>query len=125
MKSSNMGLFAIAAAIAFVGALWAGVPLAGLATVMIFLACPLMMFFMMRGMGGMGSMGSGHTDTSAMDTDDLPAPHGTRAQRLAKLKARNDALAREIAALEDEEPMAEAAPPVSAGTPRDRTGVPA
>jgi hypothetical protein len=49
MKSSNMGLFAIAAAIAFVGALWAGVPLAGLATALIFLACPLMMIFMMKG----------------------------------------------------------------------------
>lgn len=50
MNTSNMGLFAIAAAIAFVGALWAGVPLASLAPVLIFLACPLMMIFMMKGM---------------------------------------------------------------------------
>jgi len=52
MKSSDMGLFAIAAAIAFVGALWAGVPLAGLVPVLVFLACPLMMVFMMKGMHG-------------------------------------------------------------------------
>lgn len=52
MKSSDMGLFAIAAAIAFVGALWAGVPLAGLLPVLAFLACPLMMVFMMKGMHG-------------------------------------------------------------------------
>jgi hypothetical protein len=62
VKSSNMGLFAIAAAIAFVGALWAGVPLAGLAPLLIFLACPLMMIFMMKGMHG-GS------DTERRDTE--------------------------------------------------------
>jgi hypothetical protein len=61
MKSSNLGLFAIAAAIAFVGALWAGVPLAGLAPALIFLACPLMMIFMMKGMHGGGA--SEHRDT--------------------------------------------------------------
>ena len=55
MKSSNMGLFAVAAAIAFVGALWVGVPLAGLATALIILACPLMMIFMMKGMQNRGS----------------------------------------------------------------------
>lgn len=58
MKSSNLGLYAIAFAIAFVGALWAGVPLAGLAPALIFLACPLMMIFMMKGMHG----GSRDTD---------------------------------------------------------------
>jgi hypothetical protein len=101
--------------------IWAAVPF------LLLLLCPLMMFFMMRGMGGMGSMGSGRTDTSATDAGDLPVPHGTRAERLAELKARNDTLAREIAALEDEETTAQAAPSVSAptGTPRDRTGVPA
>lgn len=69
MKSSNLGLFAIAAAIAFVGALWAGVPLAGLAPVLIFLACPLMMIVMMKGMHGGGD--SDHRDT-----------HGPRDQHL-------------------------------------------
>jgi len=52
VKSSNLGLFAVAAAIAFVGALWAGVSLAGLAPLLIVLACPLMMIFMMKGMHG-------------------------------------------------------------------------
>lgn len=55
MNTSNLGLFAIAAAIAFVGALWAGVPLAGLAPALIILACPLMMIFMMKGMHGSSS----------------------------------------------------------------------
>jgi hypothetical protein len=40
VNTSNMGMFAIAAAIAFVGALWVGVPPAGLAPVLILLACP-------------------------------------------------------------------------------------
>lgn len=62
MKSSSMGLFAIAAAIAFVGAVWADVSLAGVATVMIVLACPLMMIFMMKDMHG-GGRSSEHRDT--------------------------------------------------------------
>lgn len=33
-----------------------GVPLAALLPFAVLLACPLMMFFMMRGMGGMGGM---------------------------------------------------------------------
>jgi hypothetical protein len=52
MKSSSWGLFAIAAAIVFVGALWAGVPQVSLAPLLIVLACPLMMIFMMKGMHG-------------------------------------------------------------------------
>lgn len=51
MRSSNMGLFAIAAAIAFVGALWLGVPFAGLLPILILAPCMLMMFFMMGGHG--------------------------------------------------------------------------
>jgi len=50
MKTSNYGLFAVAVAIAFVGALSVGVPLAGVASLLILLACPLMMIFMMKGM---------------------------------------------------------------------------
>ncbi len=69
MKSSNLGLFAIAAAIAFVGALWAGVPLAGLAPALIFLACPLMMIFMMKGMHGGGS------DSKDRDADEPRDQH--------------------------------------------------
>ena len=71
MKTSNMGLFAVAAAIAFVGTLWAGVPLAGLAPVLIFLACPLMMIFMMKGMHG--------GDTEHRDARD---PHDPRDEHL-------------------------------------------
>jgi hypothetical protein len=56
MLTSNMGLVAVAAAIAFVGAVWAGVPLAALAP-LLFLACPLMMIFMMKGMHGGGDDG--------------------------------------------------------------------
>ena len=52
MKSSSMGMYAVAASIAFVGALWAGVPLAVLAPLLIVLACPLMMIVMMSGMHG-------------------------------------------------------------------------
>jgi hypothetical protein len=55
---NNYGLYALAVAIIVVGALAFGLPLASLLWVGVVLACPLMMFFMMRGMGG-GS-GSGH-----------------------------------------------------------------
>jgi len=55
---NNYGLYALTVAILVVGALAFGLPLANLLWVGVILACPLMMFFMMRGMGG-GS-GSGH-----------------------------------------------------------------
>jgi hypothetical protein len=55
---NNYGLYALAVAIIIVGALAFGLPLANLLWVGVVLACPLMMFFMMRGMGGGGS-GSG------------------------------------------------------------------
>ncbi|MFD7627779.1 DUF2933 domain-containing protein [Streptomyces sp. NPDC059851] len=49
-SNRNYGLYALAAAIAFVGALALGVPLGTLAWLVLVAACPLMMFFMMRGM---------------------------------------------------------------------------
>jgi choline-glycine betaine transporter len=61
VRSSKLGLFAVATAIAFVGALWSGLPLAGLAPALIVLACPLMMVLMMKGMHGGGD--SEHSDT--------------------------------------------------------------
>ncbi|MFF1298416.1 MULTISPECIES: DUF2933 domain-containing protein [unclassified Streptomyces] len=63
-NNRNYGLYAVAVAIAVVGALALGVPLGDLAFLLIVLACPLMMFFMMRGMhgGGMHGRGSGHDD---------------------------------------------------------------
>ncbi len=56
MKSKNFGLYAVALAIVVVGALWAGLPASTLLVLAVVLACPLMMFFMMRGMHG----GDGH-----------------------------------------------------------------
>lgn len=50
MKSPAMGWFAVAAAIVFVGGLWLGVPLSSLVPLLVFVACPVMMFVMMRGM---------------------------------------------------------------------------
>ncbi|MGW7304445.1 DUF2933 domain-containing protein [Streptomyces sp. NPDC054835] len=53
MKNNrNYGLYAIAVAIALVGAMTLGVPLGTLAILAIVAVCPLMMFFMMRGMHG-------------------------------------------------------------------------
>lgn len=54
-RSPNFGLYAVAVAIAVVGALWVGVPVDTLALLAIVLACPLMMIFMMRDMHGGGS----------------------------------------------------------------------
>ncbi|HET6355452.1 DUF2933 domain-containing protein [Streptomyces sp.] len=64
-NNRNYGLYAIAFAIAVVGALALGVPLGNLAFILILLACPLMMFFMMGGMHGSDHMqgrGRGHDD---------------------------------------------------------------
>ncbi|WP_406306751.1 DUF2933 domain-containing protein [Streptomyces sp. NBC_00885] len=64
-NNRNYGLYAIAVAIAVVGALALGVPLGNLAIILVLLACPLMMFFMMRGMRGgddMEGRGRGHDD---------------------------------------------------------------
>lgn len=51
-KTPNVGLYAVAIAIAVVGALWVGVPVGTLAPLAIVLACPLMMLVMMHGMRG-------------------------------------------------------------------------
>ncbi|MEU6379825.1 DUF2933 domain-containing protein [Streptomyces sp. NPDC046909] len=55
----NYGMYALAAAIVFVGALVVGVPLDSLVWLALVAACPLMMFFMMRGMHGQDTHG-GH-----------------------------------------------------------------
>ena len=65
-NNRNYGLYAVAVAIAVVGALALGVPLGDLAFLLIVLACPLMMFFMMRGMHGDDMHGHGR------DHDDAP-----------------------------------------------------
>ncbi|WP_405652802.1 DUF2933 domain-containing protein [Streptomyces sp. NBC_00019] len=63
-NNRNYGLYAIALAIAFVGALVLGMPVGSLALLAIVVACPLMMFFMMRGMHGGHGGGDQHTDDS-------------------------------------------------------------
>ncbi|MFD0274242.1 DUF2933 domain-containing protein [Kitasatospora sp. NPDC127111] len=71
MKNNrNYGLYAIAAAIAFVGALALGVPVGTLALLGIVAVCPLMMFFMMRGMHGMGDDDQHRHNTN--DRDPFP-----------------------------------------------------
>ena len=73
MKNRNYGLYAVAAAIVVVGAIWAGLPLATLALILV---CPLMMFFMMRGMGGMHGDGKGDSNAEkASDPADQPVKH--------------------------------------------------
>ncbi|MCX4584084.1 DUF2933 domain-containing protein [Streptomyces sp. NBC_01481] len=65
MKNNrNYGLYAIAAAIVVVGALALGASLGSLAWLALVAACPLMMFFMMRGMHGGHGDGDQHTDQS-------------------------------------------------------------
>jgi hypothetical protein len=52
MKRPQWGWYAVALAILVVGLVWAGVPANTLLVAGLFLACPLMMLFMMRGMHG-------------------------------------------------------------------------
>ncbi|MGW3124079.1 DUF2933 domain-containing protein [Streptomyces sp. NPDC001107] len=68
----NYGLYAVAVAIAVVGALALGVPVGTLALLAVVLACPLMMFFMMRGMHGDGGHG---TPRKSPPEDDPLAEH--------------------------------------------------
>ena len=52
MRNRKYGQYAIAIAIAVVGALWLGVPIGTLLVFGIVLACPIMMLIMMSGMHG-------------------------------------------------------------------------
>ncbi|WP_457030775.1 DUF2933 domain-containing protein [Kitasatospora sp. P5_F3] len=63
-SNKNYGRYAIAIAIAVVGAPALGVPVGTIALLGIVAVCPLMMFFMMRGMHGGG-------DDHRQDTDQL------------------------------------------------------
>lgn len=71
MRTRNYGLFAVALAVVAVGAMAYGVPLQRIAFLGLFLACPVMMFVMMRGMGGMG----GSRDGKDTDTTNQSHPH--------------------------------------------------
>ena len=67
MRSDKLPLYALAAAILIVGLVALGVPVGTVFILAILAACPLMMFFMMRGMHG-GDMHGGH-DRSDESTD--------------------------------------------------------
>ncbi len=70
MKRQQWGLYAIALAVLVVGLVWAGVPASTLLIAALVLACPLMMFFMMRdGHGGHGQSPPEPHDHSRHDTD--------------------------------------------------------
>jgi hypothetical protein len=64
MKRQQWGLYAVVLAILVVGLVWAGVPASTLLIAALVLVCPVMMFFMMRGMHGndSGSMSGHNTD---------------------------------------------------------------
>ncbi|WP_063728839.1 DUF2933 domain-containing protein [Streptomyces sp. RTd22] len=72
----NYGLYAIALAIVIVGAVALGVPVQTLVLLGVVLACPLMMFFMMRGMHS----GQNQNDRSPRDAgrDDPLRKHDQR-----------------------------------------------
>lgn len=76
MKREQLPLYAIALAVLIVGLAYAGVPLGTLVVLPLILACPLMMFFMMRGMGGMdhGDMNHDH-DKPPTKRVDSPEHH--------------------------------------------------
>ncbi|WP_202918256.1 DUF2933 domain-containing protein [Streptomyces cavernae] len=73
----NYGMYALAAAIVAVGALIVGASLESLLWLALVAACPLMMFFMMRGMHGQGMHGhdmhGGHRQHGD-DRDSAPSP---------------------------------------------------
>jgi type III secretory pathway component EscV len=74
MKREQLPLYAVALAIAVVGLLALGVPLGSLLLLLVVIACPLMMFFMMRGMHGGEGHDHGDTDRSD-DADPLHKHH--------------------------------------------------
>jgi hypothetical protein len=71
----NYGLLAVAVAIPVVGLLWAGVPASRLFVLGLVLACPLMMFVMMRGMHGSGRHDQ-HDPSVQQRRDDNQHHHG-------------------------------------------------
>ena len=72
MNKDKYPMYALAAVAVAGIAIWAGLP----ATFLLLLICPVMMFFMMRGMGGMG--GNNKTDDQdAMKRSDASKPDGS------------------------------------------------
>ena len=62
MNTQQMVRPALVAGAVLVALVVAGLPVAYLGLLVLILACPLMMFFMMRGMGGMDHGGGGPHD---------------------------------------------------------------
>lgn len=73
MKREQLPLYTIALAVLIVGLVYAGVPLGTLAVLPLILVCPLMMWFMMRGMGR-GGMNHDH-DQPPTKREDSPEHH--------------------------------------------------
>lgn len=76
MHGKQMRYLLVAAGALVVGLLAAGTPLQSLLPFVLLLACPLMMVFMMRGMGGHSGHGGEHLHDSAVrdrDRDDATA----------------------------------------------------
>jgi hypothetical protein len=77
MKREQLPLYALALAVLVVGLAFAGVPAGTLVVLPIVLACPLMMFFMMRGMDhGSSSTRDDHNSAPAQ-RDRSSNRHGT------------------------------------------------
>ncbi|MET9849689.1 DUF2933 domain-containing protein [Streptomyces ossamyceticus] len=72
MNQRNYGMYALAAALVVATALIVGASLESLAWLALVAACPLMMFFMMRGMHGQ-DMHGGH-DQHRDDRNEGPSP---------------------------------------------------
>lgn len=77
MKKEQLPRYVIAAAVVIAGLALAGVPTSSLLFVPLVLACPLMMVFMMRGMGGMGQ---------GRQQDSEPSSAAARDARLVQLE---------------------------------------
>lgn len=75
MNNRNYGLYAIALAVAVVGALWLGLPVGTLALLGLVLVCPLMMLFMMRGMHGGDGYDQTRPEQHRHDPADRTEPH--------------------------------------------------
>lgn len=72
MHGTHMRYLLVAAGALVVGLFGAGTPVQALLPFLLVLACPLMMVFMMRGMGGHGHVG-GHDHDAARKRDDITA----------------------------------------------------
>lgn len=79
MKKEQLPGYAVALAVLIVGLVAAGVPLASFLIVPLVLACPLMMIFMMRGMGSMDHSSHDSARDQHRRTEDTGAEEGSDA----------------------------------------------